>query len=81
MFGPINIRSLGGASYYVKLIDDASRKVWVYPMKRKDDVFEIFQKNYVVVEERLKNYWSASEQKMVENIAPMHSRITVESLE
>lgn len=50
VFGPINIKSLGGASYFVTFIDDASRKVWAYPMKRKDDVFEIFQKFHAVVE-------------------------------
>jgi len=27
---PINIYSLGGASYIVIFIDDASRKVWAY---------------------------------------------------
>ena len=50
MFGLVNIKSLGGASYYVSFIDDASRKVWVYPMKSKVEVFEIFQKFHVVVE-------------------------------
>jgi hypothetical protein len=50
VFGPVNIKSLGGASYFVTFIDDASRKVWAYPMKRKGEVFEIFQKFHVVVE-------------------------------
>ena len=50
LFGPINIESLGGASYFVTFIDDASRKVWTYPMKSKSEVFGIFQKFHVVVE-------------------------------
>jgi hypothetical protein len=33
-------------------IDDASRKVWAYPMKRKGEVFEIFKKFHVVVERK-----------------------------
>ena len=50
VFGPVNIKSLGGASYFVTFIDDASRKVWAYPMKSKSEVFEIFQKFHVAVE-------------------------------
>ena len=48
--GPTNVKSLGGASYFVTFIDDASKKVWAYPMKNKAEVFEIFQKFHVVVE-------------------------------
>ena len=47
VFGPVNVKSLGGASYFVTFIHDASRKVWAYPMKGKDEVFEIFQKFHV----------------------------------
>ena len=50
VFGPVNIKSLGEASYFVTFIDDASKKVWAYPMKIKSEVFEIFWKFYVVVE-------------------------------
>ena len=48
--GCVNIKSLGGASYFVTFIDDASRKVWAYPMKIKSEVFEIFQKFHFFVE-------------------------------
>ena len=47
VFGPVNVMSLGGASYFGTFIDDASRNVWAYPMKGKDEVFEIFQKFHV----------------------------------
>ena len=50
VFGPVNIKSLGGTSYLVTFIDDASRNVWAYLMKIKSEVFEIFQKFHVVVE-------------------------------
>ena len=50
VFGLVNVKFLGGASYFFTFIDDASRKVWAHPMKRKDEVFEIFQKFHVGVE-------------------------------
>lgn len=36
--GPMKVKSLGGASYFVIFIDDASRKEWAYAMKPKDQV-------------------------------------------
>ena len=33
---PMQLESLGGSRYFVMFIDDASRKVWVYFLKRKD---------------------------------------------
>ena len=39
VFGPVNIKSLRGESYFVTFIDDASRKVWPCPMKSKSEVF------------------------------------------
>ncbi|KAK9103029.1 hypothetical protein Sjap_020283 [Stephania japonica] len=37
------ITSIGGANYFVSFIDDYSRRCWVYPIKRKADVFGIFK--------------------------------------
>ena len=34
---------LGGANYFVSFIDDYSRRCWVYPVKRKADVFLAFK--------------------------------------
>ena len=42
--------SLGGSRYYITFIDDSSRKVWVYFLKLKSDVFEVFKKWKVMVE-------------------------------
>ena len=33
------VKSMGGARYFVSFIDDYSRRCWVYPIKRKVDVF------------------------------------------
>lgn len=48
--GPIEVESLGGSKYFVTFIDDATRKTWVYMLKRKSEVFEIFQKFHAMVE-------------------------------
>ncbi|PWA57616.1 Gag-Pol [Artemisia annua] len=37
------VLSLGGANYFVSFIDDYSRRCWVYPIKKKSDVFEVFK--------------------------------------
>jgi hypothetical protein len=36
------IESIGGCTYYVSFIDDHIRKVWVYFMKHKGEVFQHF---------------------------------------
>ena len=50
VYGPIDVETLGGNKYFVTFIDDASRKVWVYVLKTKDQVFEHFQKFHAMVE-------------------------------
>ncbi|XXG79495.1 hypothetical protein AAC387_Pa09g0546 [Persea americana] len=44
VWGQTQVPSLGGSSYFVTFIDDATRKLWVYPMKHKSDVFDVFKK-------------------------------------
>ncbi|KAH9294669.1 hypothetical protein KI387_038257, partial [Taxus chinensis] len=44
VWGPAHVASHGGSLYYVTFIDDATRKVWVYCIKRKSDVFDTFKK-------------------------------------
>ncbi|KAE8707081.1 hypothetical protein F3Y22_tig00110387pilonHSYRG00804 [Hibiscus syriacus] len=43
VWGPSTTPSLGGSRYYVTFIDDFSRKVWVYFLKQKSEVFEKFK--------------------------------------
>jgi transposase InsO family protein len=50
VWGPSPTVSFGGSSYYVTFIDDYSRKVWVYLLKRKDDVFITFKQFRALVE-------------------------------
>ena len=41
-WGPAKNASLGGKSWFVSCIDDYSRRSWIYMMKRKDEVLDIF---------------------------------------
>ena len=48
--GPMPVKSLGGASYFLTFIDDSTRKVWVYLLKNKSDTFDAFKKFLAMVE-------------------------------
>ena len=48
--GPLKVRTLGGASYFLTFIDDCSRKVWVYLLSSKDQVLGKFKEFHVMVE-------------------------------
>jgi transposase InsO family protein len=48
--GPMSSISLSGYEYYVTLIDDHSRKTWIYFMKTKDKIFSRFQEFKALVE-------------------------------
>ena len=48
--GPLKVRSIGGALYFVTFIDDYSRKLWVRLLKTKDQVFNAFREFHVYVE-------------------------------
>lgn len=43
VWGPTTTHSIGGKQYFVTFIDDHSRKVWVYFLKYKSEVFEVFR--------------------------------------
>lgn len=50
VWGPAAVSSIGGKSYFVTFIDDHSRKVWVYFLRHKSEVFEVFKKWKAMVE-------------------------------
>jgi hypothetical protein len=50
VWGPAYISSLGGSSYHVTSIDDATKKIWVYCIRQKIDVFYSFKKWKALVE-------------------------------
>nr|GFC56948.1 putative ribonuclease H-like domain-containing protein [Tanacetum cinerariifolium] len=41
--GPMKTKTLGGCSYFVTFNNDHSRKVWVYTLKTKDQVLDVFK--------------------------------------
>lgn len=43
LWGPAQEVSLGGARCFLSIIDDFSRRVWVYTLKNKDHVFDKFK--------------------------------------
>ena len=50
LWGPSSVASHGGSRYYITFIDESSRKVCVYFLKNKSDVFEIFKKWKAMIE-------------------------------
>ena len=48
--GPMKTKTLGGSLYFVTFIDDHSRKIWVYTLKTKDKVLDVFKQFHALVE-------------------------------
>jgi len=44
VWGPTPVKFVGNSRYYVTFIDDSTRKVWVYFLKNKFDVFFVFKR-------------------------------------
>ena len=55
VWGPISIRGKQGERYFLSIIDDFSRKIAIYPIEEKTQVFEIF-KRHIIRAERLSGY-------------------------
>lgn len=49
--GPSSIVSTTGARYYVSFLDDCTKFLWVFPMKLKSDVENIFLQFKAYVEQ------------------------------
>ncbi|KAG9442249.1 hypothetical protein H6P81_018103 [Aristolochia fimbriata] len=52
LWGPAQVVSKGGARYLLTFIDDFSRKVWVYFLKSKSDVFTNFKQWKCMIEKQ-----------------------------
>lgn len=50
VWGLAQVSSVCGCLYYVKFIDDATRKVWIYFLRQKSDVSETLKKWKSLVE-------------------------------
>lgn len=51
--GPMNVKLLSGARYFVIFVDDFSRKVFLYVIKEKSEVFEKFVEFQTMVENQI----------------------------
>ncbi|CAJ2647891.1 unnamed protein product [Trifolium pratense] len=49
--GAIEVPTLGGSRYFMTCVDEFTRKVWIYLLKEKSEVFSMF-KNFCVLAER-----------------------------
>jgi len=49
----MHIKSHVGASYFITIIHDESRKVWVYVLKSNNQVFEVFKDFHAKVERKI----------------------------
>ena len=43
LWGPEKVKTFGGSAYFLSIIDDHSRKVWVHLLKHKNDAFKAFK--------------------------------------
>ncbi|MCO5551421.1 hypothetical protein L7F22_004924 [Adiantum nelumboides] len=50
VWGPSQTTFMGGAHYFLTFVDDMSRKVWVYFLKNKSEVFSYFKQFKAMVE-------------------------------
>jgi len=52
LWGPSPVVSYGGALYFLMFIDYFSRKVWVFMLKKKANVFHVFKQFKAMIEKR-----------------------------
>ncbi|PNY18017.1 copia-type polyprotein [Trifolium pratense] len=48
--GPFDVKSLGGNRYFITFVDEYSRKMWIYLIQSKDEVFDVFKRFKALVE-------------------------------
>ncbi|MCI27168.1 retrovirus-related pol polyprotein from transposon tnt 1-94, partial [Trifolium medium] len=48
--GPFDEKSLGGNMYFITFVDEYSRKMWIYLIQTKDEVFDVFKRFKALVE-------------------------------
>ena len=53
LWGPSRTQSLSGARYFMTLVDDYSRKLWIFILKHKSDALEKFKQWKFLIENRL----------------------------
>jgi len=54
VFGLASVPSLGKSVYFLSFIDEFSRNTWIYFLKNKSEVFDMFKEFKVLVENQTK---------------------------
>src|SRR3954470_17490663 len=52
VWGASPVASVGGTRYFITFIDDFSRKVWIFFLKHKSEVFQKFKEWKTMVEKQ-----------------------------
>ncbi|KAK9066710.1 hypothetical protein SSX86_014033 [Deinandra increscens subsp. villosa] len=50
LWGPARTQTLGGGRYFLSIVDDYSRRVWVYVLRNKSDAYQRFKDWMALVE-------------------------------
>jgi len=50
--GPMPVTSIGGYLYYIIFVDDVSQKTWIFFLKNKSQVFNMFKDYKALVEKQ-----------------------------
>ena len=53
VFGPVHVPSLGKFVYYFSFIDDFSRNMWIYFLRKISEVFDKFKEFKALVENQI----------------------------
>ena len=56
LVGPMKTTSIGGSTYFIKFIDDFSRRTWVYFLKNKFEAFDKFEEFKALAEKECGHY-------------------------
>lgn len=54
--GPMQMRSLGGAYYFLLFVDDYMRFTWVYFLRKKSHTFEFFKEFESMIEKQIRKF-------------------------
>lgn len=68
------VKTLGGNNYFVSFINKFIRKMWIYLIKKKSEVFEIFKNLKLVVENKVGKRSTCLKQMKGVNITLMNFR-------
>jgi hypothetical protein len=53
LWGPTKTASIGGGHYFLSIIDDYSRRLWVFILKHKHETFSKFKEWKIMIELKL----------------------------